>query len=170
MADPQVSHPQFGRKRPALRACGDQISNAGNAFSTALQRRAELKCSVNGRRCDFEEAPCQDPEPHRVLPNGWSVSHPSFSFVTEVLSGNAHGKNVFLPVNEAPLERPQPSPVLRSLSLEFGNSLECGPQLGSRAAGLGRPETLECGKRHLRGRGRVLEEAHKIEISTNTKR
>lgn len=44
-----------------------------------------------------------------------------------------------------------------------------GPELGSRAAGLARPEFLECGKRRLGEREDVVE-CYKIQISSNTKR
>lgn len=100
----------------------------------------------------MEGASCQDSEPHRVLPNGWSISHPCRS---EVLSGNAHGKNVFLPVYEAPLERPHPSPFLRSMSLELGNSLECWAPAGEQSCRVSQSRDPGMWKETFEGRGRM---------------
>lgn len=65
-------------------------------------------------------------------------------------------KNVFLPVNEAPLERPRPSPFLRSMSLEFGNSLECWAPAGEQSCRISQPRVPGIGKQTLWGKGRML--------------
>lgn len=75
----------------------------------------------------------------------------SLPLIAEVLlkMGMGNKKNVFLPVNEAPLERPHCSPFLRSMSLEFGNSLECWAPAGEQSCRISQPGVPGLGEETL---------------------
>lgn len=67
-------------------------------------------------------------------------------------------------LDEAPVEKPHPSPFLRSLSLEFGNSLECWARAGEQSCRLSQRRVLGLW-RHLRGEGgccRMLQNTDKL--------
>ena len=99
----------------------------------------------------LQGALCQESEPHRVLSDGWSISDTCHSHLCLQFFLEMPMKRM---LDEAPMERPHPSPFLRSWGLAFGNSLECWAWAGSRAAGLASPEFLDGRKRHLGARGR----------------
>lgn len=74
-----------------------------------------------------------------------------------------------MPVNEVPLERPHLSPFLRSVGLELALPWKAGAPLGSRAAGVASPQSLEHRKRHS-GQSGGATKADRIQIRMGAER
>lgn len=73
-------------------------------------------------------------------------------------------------LHEAPLERPHSNPFLRSMSLEFGSTLECwGPSWGAELQEPSAQSPWNVG-RDIWWEIENIGECYKIQISTDTKR
>lgn len=105
----------------------------------------------------LRRAPCQESEPHRVLPEGWSISDMCHShFWLRLFLDMPMKRMCVCQLDEAPVEKPHPSPFLRSLSLEFGNSLECWARAGEQSCRLSQRRVLGLWRETFEGRGRML--------------
>lgn len=101
----------------------------------------------------LQGALCQESKPHRVLSDGWSISDTCHSYLWLRVFLEMPMKRM---LDEAPVERPHPSPFLRSWGLEFGNSLECWAWAEEQACRLSQPRVLGWWKETSGGRGRML--------------